>query len=372
MLLHGLRLTLTHPGPLVWTYVFNLGIALLFSWRLHAQLGSILDRSLEGQRLTSAFDLGTVLEAVQRLGEHAPGAGYSRYAGLPLYLMLYLILVPGALFSYQSRAPARLSILLSSGLSFFWRFVRIMLLTLFAGVMVMLPLAALNDRWAEYVDDRWVGMPAFGFKLLGITVLVVAACVLRLYFDLVEVYTVMLGDQFRPSGKADRRVHRVLLPAFKTLCANFPRAFFSFFALTAVGLLAVLGTSYLGAQTLAQPRVWPMFLLAQAGLFLMLLTRFWQRGAETTLACDNRLPPPTLSAGMAEFLLNETIRPVPIPYRRRAADHQADALPDPEPAAPSLEQPDPEVFHHEPGAETRREANASTEDTQRNTEGADA
>ena len=45
-------------------------------------------------------------------------------------------------------------------------------------------------------------------------------------------------------------------------------------------------------HSLAQPRVWPMFLLAQLGLFLMLLMRFWQRGAETVLALDNPIPMP--------------------------------------------------------------------------------
>ncbi len=45
---------------------------------------------------------------------------------------------------------------------------------------------------------------------------------------------------------------------------------------------------------LAQPRVWPTFLLAQLGLFLMLFTRFWQRGAETSLALQNPIPTPSL------------------------------------------------------------------------------
>ena len=35
---------------------------------------------------------------------------------------------------------------------------------------------------------------------------------------------------------------------------------------------------------------------------------------------------------------------------RPAAHLPNDALPDPEPAAPSLPEPDPGVFHHEPAA----------------------
>ena len=52
---------------------------------------------------------------------------------------------------------------------------------------------------------------------------------------------------------------------------------------------------------------------------MFLLTRFWQRGAATTLALDYPMPDP-------------------IP----------DPIPDPEPASPSLDEPDPGVFHHTP------------------------
>ena len=351
ILIRGLRLVLAHPGGLLWTYAFNLGLALVFSLRLHAQLASILDHSLAAQRLTSAFDLGTVLNASYRLGEHAPSSGMTSYLGLPVYLLIYFVLVPGTLFSYRSEAPGRLSILFSSGISFFWRFARITLLTLLVSALILGPLAGLQDRWASYVDDRTAGLPAMLEKLPGLLLVAAVACLLRLYFDLVEVYTVQLGDQFRPDGKSDRRVRRVLLPALRALFRNFFRMYFSFSALTVLGLLAAFSGFALAARTLANPRVWPTFLLAQAGLLLMLLTRFWQRGAETILACDSPLPAPALSPGMTGLLLNQAVRPVPM--RRRSTDvapnPPADAQSDPEPAAPSLAEPDPGVFHPEPG-----------------------
>jgi hypothetical protein len=96
---------------------------------------------------------------------------------------------------------------------------------------------------------------------------------------------------------------------------------------------------------LAKPRVWPMFLLAQTGLFAMLLTRLWQRGAETILASDHPLPVPPLSPGMTDLLLRQAIQPVV--FRRRATDFPVDPQPNPEPASPSLPEPDPGVFHHE-------------------------
>ena len=358
ILLHGLRLVLAQSGSLLWAYAFNLGIALLFSLRLHAQLASILDRSLAAERLSSAFDLGTVASASYRLSEHAPNTGSTSYLGLPVYLLIYFVLVPGTLFSYQAQAPSRLAILLSSGLAFFWRFVRITLLTLLVSVLILKPLMMLQDKWAAHVDDTMTGVQAQLYQLPGVLVIALLACLLRLYFDLVEVYTVQLGDQYRPNGKSDRRVRRTLIPALRTLFGNFWRAYVSFVVLTLLGLAAVLATSAMAVRMLAEPRVWPMFLLAQAGLFLMLLTRFWQRGAETILAVDNPLPPPELSPGMRDLLIQQTMRqPIrPIAYRRATdiqPDPTADPLPDPEPAAPSLPQPDPGVFHHDPG---RRDA----------------
>jgi hypothetical protein len=100
---------------------------------------------------------------------------------------------------------------------------------------------------------------------------------------------------------------------------------------------------------LAQPRVWPTFLLAQLGLFLMLFTRFWQRGVETSLALQNpmlhhRLLPPILPDP-------DTLDP----HRRIQLSPESSITPavnepisNPEPAPPSLDEPDPGVFHHHP------------------------
>ena len=335
----GLQLVLKAPGALLWAYALNLGLAILFSLRLHAQLAAILDHSLAAERLNTAFDIGTMIGVVHRLNYMAPSTGATSYIGLPLYLLGYFILVPGALFCYRSDAPSRLSILASSGLSYFWRFVRITLLTGIVAAIVLVPLSMLQAAWSSQVDDNFVGVAALERQLPGIAILFLVAALLRLYFDLVEVYTVQLGDQLREDGKPDRRVRRVLLPALRTLWHNLGRAYFSFVALTLLGFAALLGTGYLAMHMLAQPRVWPMFLLAQAGLLSMIATRFWQRGAETILAFDYPLLSPE------PFVVEPELEPateVDLPTH-----FAGDAQPDPEPAAPSLEEPDPAVFHHE-------------------------
>ena len=337
----GLRVVLASPGALLWTYAFNVGLALLFSLRLHAQMASVLDHSLAAERLSSAFDLGTLLGLNRLLAYHVPASGTSSYAGLPVYLAVYFVLVPGALFSYQVGAPGRLSTLLGSGLEFFWRFMRITLLAMIVFAGVLGPLLAAQSAWAARVDERYVGATVLWLEAPGALLIVLLAALLRLYFDLVEVYAVQLNDQLLPNGKTDRRVRRVLGPALRTLAASFGRAYGTFLWLAVLAAAALTATWAGATELLAQKHVLPIFLLTQLGLFMSLLTRFWQRGAETVLAGDNCLAAAGVSGGMNQLDSREQTA-------WAWSGEEPDAQSDPEPPVPSLEEPDAGVFHREP------------------------
>lgn len=88
-----------------------------------------------------------------------------------------------------------------------------------------------------------------------------------------------------------------------------------------------------------------MFLLAQLGLFLMLFTRFWQREMETSLflqnpiSCPSPLPIPDIVKPQCDS------SPTPEQPNRPGIN---EPISDPEPASPSLDEPDPGVFHHDP------------------------
>ena len=345
MLLHGLLLALARPGAILWTYAANLLFAFVFALRLHFQLASLLNHSLAAQRLTAQFDIATAAAAIERTTRDVPSSGASSYLGIPLYLAAYFLLVPGTLFIYRVPAPTRLSILLSAGVRFFWRFVRITLLTMVVSLAVLVPLGVVAATLASAIDNRMVGAQSVILRALLWFALVPVAALLRLYFDLVEVYTVQLDDHLRPSGYPDCRIRRTLLPALRTLGHNFIRAYATFFVLLLLGLLAFTFFSRVAAHTLAKPSSLPLFLFAQAGLLLMLFTRFWQRAAETILAADNPLPAPALQPIMFPHPT-----PATTPSPGTPAEQVPDAIPDPEPASPSLAEPDPGVFHHDPDA----------------------
>jgi hypothetical protein len=350
---HGLGLTFRRFPALLWAFAFNFIYAALNSAHFAANVGRVTDTSLAAQSLHHGFDLGTIAFLNTRLVETG-GVRSSFGAPVLLYLTTYFLLVPGTLLCYQTGAPARLSTLLHAGLLHFWRFVRITILTLLVSAIILGPLAILQSRWADHVDEHAVGRPAFFATAAGILVIALIAAVLRLYFDLVEVYTVQLGLQIRPNGKPDRRVRKALVPAFRALRQSFGPAYITFLFLSFLGFASALLAARIAMHSLAKPHVWLIFLLSQIGLFLMLLTRFWQRGAETTLSLNYpifeapvsrttfvpREPPPPSRITLAPI---EPITPV----EHHVPAPPTDPIPSPEPSTPSLAEPDPGIYHHE-------------------------
>jgi hypothetical protein len=310
LLAGGLSLTLRNWPALVWTYIFNLVLSIVFSLPLYGQINAITGHSFGSQRLTGAFDLGVLGGLATKLGEGPGSSASTSYFSTYIYLAIYFLLVPGTLFCYQTGAPAKLSTMLQTGIAYFWRFVRITLISLVAFGIVLGILFAIQGRWASYLDEHTVGRAGFIQQMLGIVLIGFVAAALRVYFDLVEVYTVQLGlltplDDTPAQAKLHRQIRKVLRPAWQTFRRNFFRVYETFVLLFLLGVSAVIITARIAMHSLAQPRVWPLFLLAQIGLFLMLLTRFWQRGAETVLALDNAL--------LAPVLLLVPVEPEPLP-----------------------------------------------------------
>ena len=350
LLTSGLSLTLRNWPAFVWTYVLNLGLALLFALPLHQQIAAITAHSLASQRLTGAFDLGTMGGVILKLSQGPGPATLSSYFSTPFYLVLYFLIVPGTLFCYQTGTPAHLFTILQSGFAHFWRFVRITLISLVVSAPILVGLNALQNVWSAHVDQNTVGRPAFLLDLAGLVVIGLAAAVLRVFFDLIQVYTVQLGLLQFPvdpgkKGRPERRIRRTFKPAWRTFRRNFFRLYLTFVFLTLLGLAAVIVTARTAMHSLAQPRVWPMFLLAQLGLFLLLLTRFWQRGAETVLALDNPIPVPIAATPAPIVPETPPVEPAPTP----GEEQEPKATPDsPVPESPQ-ERPTP--LEELPGSE---------------------
>ncbi len=333
----GLALTLAAVPAVLWTYLFSLVAGLLFSARFFGQWDALLSHSLAAQSLTSAFDIGTLGSGYLRLSEHVPGGNPPFFGGALVFAVVYFLLVPGTLFCYAAPAPARLSTLFAQGVAHFWRFVRITLLTLIVGGVLLGPMSALNGYVAARIDDHIVGRPAFVLDCIGYVILFLAASLVRLYFDLVEVYTVQLGLHVLPGGRSDRRVRLTLRPAWRTMTRFLGSAWLSFLLLSILGALAMAIATRFTVDSLAQPRVWPAFVVFQMGMLVMIFTRFWQRGAETVLARNQPLASPASPARSAYVPRSTGVAAPPaVPEAVEVAPSAAPGMADPAPREDSL------------------------------------
>ena len=368
-LFHGLRLTLRHPSPLVWSYAFSFVIAWLTSLGLRTQYSNVTSTSLAAQRLIGGFDLGVALDAARRLSDGPAGSLTPSFLTIPLYLLLFIVLLPGTLLTYQTRTSLRLASLLQTGLQSFWSFIRITLLTLLVAAPVVGVLSALQGLAATRIDRSLTGRTAFLINLAGYAIIFLVAALIRLYFDLVAVYAVHLALHPRQNGRPDRRIRKTLRPALTTLRRHLLPAYLTFLLLTLAGAAGVFFLTRSGLRHLAQPRVWPTFLLAQGGIVVLIFTRLWQRAAQTILVQNdlpidqprpifsqaNPAPLHPLQEPMTHYassfptpLPDSPISPIlPGPDSNPLPATPPDPIPGSEPISPSLAAPDAGVYRHQ-------------------------
>jgi hypothetical protein len=275
----GFQLALRNWPFVIWVYAVNLGFGLLAGIPFATGLSSYLDHSLAAQRIAGTVDvtyLGELLIQLQRTSAVSTAVHTAAWLNL-LQLLVLFFLFAGATFVYVSAEPARLSVLLRGGVAYFWRFVRAAILAgCIAAVILGILLGArvlLLDRLSAVYVERTM----FLYSSISGAVVLLVALVVRLWWDLVEVYVV------RNAMDGERRVRQALQPALRLLGRYFFRIVGSFFLSVLAGVAALALCLLLWKQFVPAHQVWLACLLAQLGLFLLLASRFWQRGIEATL-----------------------------------------------------------------------------------------
>jgi hypothetical protein len=282
----------------LWVYAVNLFFALLGSVPFATGLGGYLDHSLAAQKIAGTIDIAYILE----LALHVRDTGFypmvlhtAGWVGL-LQLLVLFYLFAGSVFVFVAAEPPQLSVLLRGGVAYFWRFVRAAILAGGSAAIIMAVLLAIRAGLLARADAVYVERRMFLFAAIIDAVVLLVALLLRLWWDLVEVYVV------RNAMDGEQRVHLALLPAFRLLFRNFFRTFGSFL-LTGIAGVAALAACLALWKALPAHQVWIAALLAQLGLFLMLASRFWQRGLEATLVMV--LDPPLVVS--EELMLDEPL-----------------------------------------------------------------
>ncbi len=278
LLVHGFRLALRNWPCLAWAYAVNLGFALSTAIPFSAGLAGYLDHSLAARQIAGNLDAAYLGElAILMARDHITGPALENAYWLTLIETLVFVFLTASILSvYMNGHPPKPSLLLRGGAEFFWRLVRAGgLALLIAGPALALLLAArawLLSRMAGVSESRNLWAAA-----VSAAAVLMAALALRLWFDLVE------GCAVRNALSGERAVRRALLPALVLLRQRFLSAYGSFLAAGACGAAGLAACIYLWKNAVDANQVAAAFVIAQAGFFLLLAARLWQRGIGTVL-----------------------------------------------------------------------------------------
>ncbi len=279
LFVQGFRLALRNWPFVVWAYAINLGFGLLAGIPFAAGLAPYLDHSLAAQRIAGTIDvtyLGELLMHLRETSFRLIAIHTAVWLNLLQVLVLF-VLFAGTTFVYVSAEPPRLSVLLRGGVAYFWRFVRAAIVAGCVAAVVLGILLLARVLLLDRVSALYVERTMFLYSAISGAVVLLVALIARLWWDLVEVYIV------RNAMDGERRVRHALLPALRLLGKYFFRTVGSFFLSGMLGVGALALCLFLWKQFVPAHQVWLAWLLAQLGLFLLLASRFWQRGIEATL-----------------------------------------------------------------------------------------
>ena len=283
LLSNGLAMALRNKRYIVWFYLVNLLLALFGTVAFVNQAGTVLDHSLQADRLLHAFDISVLAEMLMR-----PEFGPTTASRLPaiLFALLFLfstaLFLPGVLQGYAStyRLP-REDFFRACGRNL-WRFVRLLLI---AGI-VMIPLTSalfgvhgvLEKRAAESTNELLLP----GVRLAGLLVIFLVMAAVRIWFDLAQV-DVVLSDQ--------RAVRKSIAAAFRHTWRNLGRLLGSYVITTIVAAIVLVAGLWAWMKFVPPASVAGAFFLSQLTLLLLLIPRFWQRGVVVNYYLNNMVEP---------------------------------------------------------------------------------
>lgn len=281
LLLGGLRLLFANKRLLLWTWLASLLCGLLGTLPFFGRAGSYLNHSLAAQQLAGPVDLSYLAELAQHAGSHRGLSPAPSLIAIVVFTLLNFILAAGSLFVFQSGLPPRLSVVTDAGTRYFWRFLRLTIVSSIVIGLILWLFSTLRDAYLARAAETHLGRALFLRSSLSIAVIVILWLLLRFYFDFAEAVLVQLGLA------GDKRVRRSFALAFRYLRGNFTRAFFSYFLIAIVGVALFALCAWVWMAAISPYSTAIAFLLGQLAIAFLLAARLWQRASLASLALQH-------------------------------------------------------------------------------------
>lgn len=296
LLSSGLGMVLRNKRYIVWFYVLNIFLGLFGTVVFVNQVGSILDHSLQSDRLLHGFSLGTLIEMFSRpeFGPTVASRAPAMFFAL-LFLVATAMFLPGVLQGYASnyRLP-RDDFFRTCGRNL-WRFIRLMIV---AGIVMGIAASALfglhgvlERKAAESTNELL--LPEV--RIVGLFLIFLVMATLRIWFDLAEV-DIVLNDQ--------RAVRKSIAAGFRHTFRSLGRLLGSYLVATIVAAFVLSVGLFLWMKSVAPESVVGALVISQLTLLLLLIPRFWQRGVAVSYWQEQMMIP---------VVPGEPIEPQPVP-----------------------------------------------------------
>jgi hypothetical protein len=273
---------------IVWFFLLNLTLAEYGTAAFRNQAKTVLDHSLQADRLVRGFDLGVFLEMFAR-----PEFGPTSASSMPalyfaiLFFVATALFLPGILLGYAStyRLP-REDFFRACGRNL-WRFIRLMIVAGIVMAMAAGILFGIRAPLLKAADNSTNEMLSFYVSMATLAVIFLVMSVLRIWFDLAQA-DVVLSDQ--------RAVRKSIAAAFRQTWRGLGGLLGSYVFTTLLAAIVLVAGIYVWIKFIPAESVLGAFIVSQLTLFLLLIPRFWQRGVVVTYYKQHMVEPITVQA----------------------------------------------------------------------------
>jgi hypothetical protein len=301
LLFSGFRLLLANARLLLWAWLASLLCGLLATLPFSSYVDGYLDHSLAAQEIAGRVDLAYIAELVQHADKYRAITATPSLLSVILFTLLNFILAAGALFVFQAGARPRLSVVADAGIRYFFRFVRLTLVSVVVIGLILWPLTTLREAWLAHASKTYVGSAIFLRSSLSLAAIFIIVLLLRFYFDLAEAVVIQLGLA------SDRRVRRSFPLTFRLLRGNFTRSFLSYFLIGSLGFALFALCVWIWVAAISPHSTALAFLLGQLGIASLLAARLWQRASLASLVLQNTAPAIPAAEAAAPELASKTV-----------------------------------------------------------------
>jgi hypothetical protein len=269
LLSEGFQRVWRYQRVLWFIFFINLALGHFAAGPIIHKLDGVTDHSLQAQRLTNMFDYGA-FSALSSDPEvklfEATGSSIS--SGI-VFFGIVLFLTGGILEAYRSGRKLTTREFFEACGSYFWRWVRLLVLMLFALVPVGMLASLVSKQTGTLLADA-SETTGYWFLLAGIVAVGLLAMFVRLWFDMAQVRAVVEEEtgMWRNAGRA-----------FKIATGNFATLFWMYLRISIVGWVVFGAGLFVWAKMPPVRFVWTILSL-EIAILMGFGVRLWQRACE--------------------------------------------------------------------------------------------